>query len=58
MTYQTTIEANGRDVADGIGQTEAESLAKAIAQFDVLVYVDRKLSGSDVTLIRTADITQ
>tara|TARA_B110001454_G_scaffold212735_1_gene229890 strand:- start:82 stop:246 length:165 start_codon:yes stop_codon:yes gene_type:complete len=54
MTYQTTIEANGRDVADGIGQTEAESIAKAIAQFDARWF----LSGSDVTLIRTADITQ
>ena len=58
MTYQTTIEADGRDAAYASGDCEQESIKKAINMYESLCIRDSNLRKAGISLIRTVEISE
>jgi len=53
MKFETTIEVDGVDVAWRDGESERESLAAAIAEFES----EPNNRAADITVIRTVETT-
>ena len=53
MMFETTIEVDGVDVAWRDGESERESLASAIAEFES----EPNNRAEDITVIRTVETT-
>ena len=57
MTYQTTIEANGSDVAYATADSEKESISKAVRMFENLCQNDKNIRKAGISLIRTEEVS-
>lgn len=57
MTYQTTIEANGSDVAYATADSEKESISKAVRMFENLCQTDKNIRKAGISLIRTEEVS-